>query len=85
MTLGSGVKIDLESKVTRTFAKPTGTNYVINPALRVGESKKTVNAREGYEVQTWKVWYQGNRETKREILFTTTYKSYQETVEYNPN
>ena len=85
MTLGSGVRIDLESEVTRTFAKPTGTNYVINTSLPSGVSKKTVNAREGYEVQTWKVWYQGNRETKREILFTTTYKSYQETVEYNPN
>ena len=84
MSLGADVKIDLESEVTRTFAQPSGTNYIINPDLSPGESKKTVTGRKGYEVQTWKVWYQGNREIKRELLFTTTYKPYQETVEYNP-
>ncbi len=84
MTLGAGVKIDLESEVTRTLSQPEGINYVLNPDLAPGESKKTITGRKGYEVQTWKVWYQGNRETRREILFTTTYKPYQETVEYNP-
>ncbi len=84
MSLGSDVRIDLESELVRTIPKPTGTNYVINTDLAVGESKKTVTARQGYEVNTWKVWYQGNRETKRELLFKTTYKAYQETVEYNP-
>jgi hypothetical protein len=34
-------------------------------------------------VDTWKVWYQGEKEVRRELLFTTTYKAYQETVEYN--
>ena len=84
MNLGAGVKIDLESEVTRRIPKPEGINYVVNENLAKGEQKKTVNAREGYEVQTWKVWYQGDREIKREILFKTTYKAYQETVEYNP-
>ena len=85
MSLGPGVRIDLESDLVRTIDKPTGTNYVINTDLAPGESKKTVSARKGYEVTTWKVWYQGNREIKREVLFKTTYKAYQETVEYNPN
>ena len=84
MSLGAGVRIDLESEVTRTIPKPTGINYVVNENLAKGEQKKTVNAREGYEVTTWKVWYQGDREVKREVLFKTTYKAYQETVEYNP-
>ena len=84
MSLGTGVKIDLESEVIRTIPKPDGINYVINTDLKPGESKKTVTGREGYEVQTWKVWYQGDREIKREVLFKTTYKAYQETVEYNP-
>ena len=84
MSLGSDTRIDLESELVRTIPKPAGTNYVINTALAVGESKKTVTARQGYEVNTWKVWYQGSRETKRELLFKTTYKAYQETVEYNP-
>ena len=84
MSLGADVKIDLESIVTKTFPKPEGINYVVNTKLAPGESKKTVTARPGYEVQTWKVWYQGKQETRRELLFTTTYKAYQETVEYNP-
>lgn len=84
MSLGADTRIDLESELVRTIPKPAGTNYVINTALAVGESKKTVTARQGYEVNTWKVWYQGSRETKRELLFKTTYKAYQETVEYNP-
>ena len=84
MSLGTGIRIDLESEVIRTIPKPEGTNYVINTDLKPGESKKTVTGREGYEVETWKVWYQGDREIKREILFKTTYKAYQETIEYNP-
>ena len=84
MSLGSDVRIDLESEVVRTIPKPEGTNYVINTSLAPGESKKTVTGRQGYEVNTWKVWYQGNREIKREILFKTTYRAYQETIEYNP-
>ena len=84
MSLGAGVKIDLESEVVRTIPQPEGTNYVINTELRPGESKKTVTGRKGYEVTTWKVWYKGNQETRREVLFKTTYKAYQETVEYNP-
>jgi vancomycin resistance protein YoaR len=85
MSLGAGVRIDLESELVRTIPQPEGVNYVVNTALAPGESKKTVTGRTGYEVNTWKVWYQGNQETRREILFKTTYKAYQETVEYNPN
>ena len=85
MSLGAGVKIDLESELVRTIPQPEGINYVVNTALAPGESKKTISGRKGYEVTTWKVWYNGNREIKREILFKTTYKAYQETVEYNPN
>ena len=84
MSLGAGVKIDLESELIRTIPKPEGTDYVINTSLAPGESKKTVTARQGYVVKTWKVWYQGNREIRREELFTTTYKAYQEKIEYNP-
>ena len=84
MNLGPDTRIDLESELVRTIPKPEGTNYVINTDLAVGESRKTITGRQGYEVNTWKVWYQGSRETKRELLFKTTYKAYQETVEYNP-
>lgn len=84
MSLEADTRIDLEGELVRTLPQPEGTEYVINTSLAPGESKKTVTGRKGYEVTTWKVWYQGNREVKREILFTTTYKPYKETVEYNP-
>ena len=84
MSLGADVHIDLESNTTQVIPQPEGVNYVVNTSLKPGETKKTVTGRKGYVVETWKVWYQGNRETKRELLFKTTYKAYQETMEYNP-
>ncbi len=84
MSLGADVSIDLESEVTREIPKPEGTKHVINTELKPGESKKTVTGRKGYVVDTWKVWYQNGKEIKREKLFTSTYKAYQETIEYNP-
>ncbi len=84
MSLGADTRIDLESVTTRVIPQPEGTEYVINPELKPGESKKTVTGRKGYEVETWKVWYQGENEIRRELLFKTTYKAYQEKVEYNP-
>ena len=84
MGLGIDTRIDLESVTTKTLPQPSGTNYVINTDLRPGESKRTVTGRKGYVVETWKIWYQGDREIRRELLFTSTYKAYQETIEYNP-
>lgn len=84
-SLGKDVRIDLESKQIKVIPKPEGVAHVINTSLAPGESVKTKKGREGYVVETWKVWYRGGREEKREKLFTTTYKAYQETVEYNPN
>ncbi len=83
-SLGADVSIDLESDTVKTLPQPVGTNYVINTSLAPGESKKTVTGRKGYVVDTWKVWYQNGKEVKREKLFTSTYKAYQETIEYNP-
>ena len=84
MSLGADSRIELESITTKTIPQPEGTEYVINPELAPGESKKTVTGRKGYVVETWKVWLQGDREVRRELLFKTTYKAYQEKVEYNP-
>ena len=84
MSLGADMKIDLQSKTVRTIDQPPGTKYEINSSLAPGETKKTVTGRPGYVVETWKTWYQGNRVVREELLYTTTYKAYQETVEYNP-
>lgn len=83
MGLGDGVSIDLESEVTRTIKPSSEINYVRNESLAAGESKTTIKARTGYEVDTYKVWYQNGQEIKRELLCESRYKAYQETVEYN--
>lgn len=84
MSLGQDMTIDLESEVTEVIPQPSGTNYVLNPALKPGEQKNTVTGRKGYKVNTYKVWYQAGKEIKRELLFKSVYKAYQQTVEYNP-
>ena len=84
MSLGADMSIELESETTEVIPQPSGTNYVLNTNLYPGESKKTVTGRKGYKVDTYKVWYQAGKEIKRELLFHTTYKACQETVEYNP-
>lgn len=82
-TLPSGTTIQLDSEIIETMNPPTEVLYVQNPELPVGTTQPTVKARKGYIVDTYKVYYQGSQEVQREKLFTTTYKSYQETVEYN--
>ncbi|MBQ8536242.1 MAG: VanW family protein [Clostridia bacterium] len=83
LSLGSGVSVDLESKVTRTIDPPSGINYVLNTSLTPGTSKETVKARTGYVVETYKIWYQNGQEVSRELLCTSNYKAYQRTIEYN--
>lgn len=83
MLLEDGVTIDLESKVTRTIDPPSETKYVQNTSLPSGTQQTTIKKRTGYEVETYQVWYRDGQEIKRELLCTSTYKAYQETVEYN--
>ncbi len=83
MTLGTGVSIDLDSTIVKTIEPSTSVNYVQNTSLPAGTSEETVKARTGYVVDTYKVWYQNGTETKREYFYTSTYKAYQRTVEYN--
>jgi len=83
LTLGDGVTIDLQSTVVKTIDPPSDIKYVYNPELAFGVSKRTVKQRTGYVVETYKVWYLNGQETKRELFHTSTYKSYQQVVEYN--
>ncbi len=82
-TLGDGITIDLSSEVTKTIKPPSDVNYVRNSNLASGTSKETIQARTGYEVVTYKIWYQNGQEIKKEVFFNSTYKMYQKTVEYN--
>ena len=83
MSLGDGVTIDLVSEVTKTIPAPTDINYVQNQSLPAGTQKTTVQARKGYEVSTYQVWYQSGTEVKRELLCKSKYRAYQQTIEYN--
>ena len=83
VNMDPGVEIDLESRLIRTIPKPTEVKRVLNPSLAIGESKKTVSAREGYEVETWKIWKRNGAKVKEELFVTSTYKAYTETIEYN--
>ena len=83
LTLGEGVTIDLQSEVVRTMEPPTEVSYVFNPELPYGTNKITVKPRTGYVVETYKVWYKNGKETGREMLHTSTYRAYQQVVEYN--
>ncbi len=83
MSLGTGVTIDLTSKVTQTVRPPSDVKYVQNPNLPAGTSKETIEARTGYVVDTYKVWYRDGQEIKREKMFTSNYRAFQRTVEFN--
>lgn len=83
MSLGNGVSIDLQSQVVKTMDPPYEVNYKYNPNLPYGTQKTTVKARTGYVVETDKVWYQNGKEIKRELLHTSTYRAYQQVIEYN--
>ena len=83
LSLGDGVTIELESDVVKTIRPPSDVKYVQNTNLAAGTSKQTIEARTGYVVDTYKVWYRNGQEFKREKMYTSNYKSYQRTVEYN--
>ncbi|MEG2315195.1 MAG: VanW family protein [Clostridia bacterium] len=83
MSLGEGVSIDLDSNVIKTMQPSGEVKYVLNTELPYGTEKNTVKARTGYVVETYKVWLLNGKEQKRELLHTSTYKAYQQVVEYN--
>ncbi len=83
MSLGDGVHIDLESTIIQTNYPPSEAKYVYNPEIPYGLSETTVKKRTGYVVETYQVWYKDGVETSRELLHKSTYKPYQEVVEYN--
>ncbi len=83
MSLGTGVSVDLDSTIVKTTEPPNTVLYVQDTSLPVGTSEETIKARTGYVVDTYKVWYENGVETKREKFYSSTYKPYQRTVEYN--
>lgn len=83
MSLGDGVTIDLENKCIKTLPAPKEVKEVQNTSLPKGTRQTKVKARSGSVWETYQVWYQNGQEIRRELLCTSTYKAYQETIEYN--
>lgn len=82
LSLGEGVSIDLESVTTYT-KKPTETVYTYNANLPAGTTQLLRQARTGYAVQTYKIWYKDGAEISREALYTSDYRMINEEYEYN--
>lgn len=82
-TLEGGKTIDLESTITYQKEPPPETLYVYNARLPYGTEKQTKKARTGYEIVTYKVYYQNGTEIGREKLHTSSYPMYQKTIEHN--
>ena len=81
--LEDNVAIELDSIVTKTVKAPEGIKEVNNPDLPHGTRQTTVKARKGYIVETWQVWLRDGIELSRNLLCTSTYRAFQETVEWN--
>jgi len=81
-SLGDNVRIDLESVTTYEKA-PTEVVYTYNPNLSVGTKKQLKKPRTGYSVQTYKVWYEGDQEIRREPFYKSEYPTINEEYEYN--
>ncbi len=82
-SLGEGITVDLESIITQTLSAPTEISYVNNPDLPVGTSETTVKSRTGYVIETYQVWMKDGVEYARNLFHTSTYRAYQQVVEYN--
>lgn len=83
MGLGDGVTIELESEKVQDLPAPNETKEIQNTSLPAGTRQKTVSRRDGSVWYTYRVWYQNGQEIKRELLCKSTYKAYQETIEWN--
>jgi len=82
LSLGDGVRVELESVTTYT-KKPTEVVYTYNGGLPLGTTKKVKEPRTGYTVDTYKVTYLGTQEIAREKLYTSNYRTIYEEYEYN--
>lgn len=81
-SLGNNVRIDLESEVTYQ-KEPTERVYTYNANLPVGTEKLLKKPRTGYSVQTYKVYYEGDQQVRREPFYKSEYRMINEEYEYN--
>ena len=81
-TLSDNKHIDLESEIVYT-KKPTDIKYTYDSTVALGSSTKIKEARTGYTVQTYKIWYQDGIEISREPFYKSDYPMISEEYVYN--
>lgn len=83
VTLGTGLSIDLKTKLISTQEPPAEAVYQRNTTLAPGTEQVLKKARTGYVYETYRVYLRNGSEYRRELLCTSTYKMIQQVIEYN--
>ncbi len=78
-----GISIDLQTELVSTTPAPTEIELRLNTSLAYGETKTVRKARDGYVYKTYRVYYQNGVEVRRDLLRTSTYRTYSQIDEYN--
>lgn len=78
-----GESIRLETELISTTRPPNEPLYQQNPDLPFNTQKVLKQARDGYVVDTYRVYLRGGSEVRREKLFTSKYKEVQQVIEFN--
>lgn len=82
-SLGSGVTIELTTRLVSETPPPQEPVYEFNGDLPYGTAREKKKARTGYEVETYRVYLINGEETRRELLRPSSYPMIQQVLEYN--
>ncbi len=83
MLSSPGESVELQTELVSTMRPPSEPIYQQNPNLPFNTQKELKQAREGYVVDTFRVYLRNGSELRREKLFTSRYKEVQQVIEYN--
>ena len=83
ITFTDGLTIDLKTELVSTTPAPTDVERRLNTELEYGTEKVIRKARDGYVYKTYRVYYQNGVEIRRDLLRTSTYRTYSQIIEYN--
>ncbi|MDO5022359.1 MAG: VanW family protein [Eubacteriales bacterium] len=83
MQSAAGESIKLETELVKITKAPKEPKYVQNTAMPQGYRQQLKKARDGYTVDTYRVFLRNGVEYRREFLCTSNYRAVQEEIEYN--
>ena len=83
MRTAPGESVGLETQLMSTTQAPREPLMQPNPSLPPNTTKELKQARTGYLVDTYRVYYRNGAEYRREKLFSSNYRMVQQVIEYN--